>query len=606
VLILHFFGRFTNTFPLHHYVKGITLLIPKPLMKPIFTLVLLIIAFPAFCQYNFYFGNIHSHSAYSDGNKDSTSTGHYTPGDDYNYAKGSYHMDFLGVSDHNHYTATNNPGMHVADYGRGLYQADTANRNGSFVAMYGFEWGTISRGGHVIAYGVPGLIGWESGSGSWGSGNNYNIYCAKGDFSSFWSIIQSYPNAFCTLAHPQNNDYGNLLADETPYNAITDKVTVGISVRSGSAFSMTNDYSDPPASSFESKYITALSKGYRVGPTIDHDNHYTTFGRTNPSRTVVLASSLHRDSIMAAYRANRFYASDDWNAEVNFTVNGNYMGSNVTTNQNSFISISVNDPDAASNPDDNSARIELFYGIPQHTDEAGVLNVVNNGNSLSFTHNTTINSNYYYFAKITQVDGDIIWTSPVWVQRNAVVLPVVLTKFTGTQVNENIRINWSTTREINAAYFEIEHSMNGSHFEKAGTVANMNGNSNNERKYDFLHTDPKKGINFYRLKQFDIDGNFKYSNIIPVVFQSSAINSIRINPNPVNTMLKVFIDASENAAITCKIYNVDGREVKTFHAAISSGSNAVSADISTLANGSYILVISSNHERIAETRFVKQ
>lgn len=575
-------------------------------MRPILTFVLLTIAFPAFCQYNFYFGNIHSHSAYSDGNKDSSSTAHYTPGDDYNYAKGSYHMDFLGVSDHNHYTANNNPGMHLADYSRGLYQADTANRNGSFVAMYGFEWGTISQGGHVIAYGVPGLVGWETGTGAWGVGNNYNIYCAKGDFTNFWSIMQSYPNAFCTLAHPQSNDYGNILADETPYNPVMDKVTVGMSVRSGSAFSMTDDYSDPPAPGFESKFMTALAKGYRVGPTIDHDNHYTTFGRTNPSRTVVLARSLHRDSIMSAYRANRFYASDDWNAQVNFTVNGNFMGSDVTTTENSYVTITVNDPDAAFNSDDNCARIELYYGIPQHTDDAEVLSVINNNNSFSFTHNTAINSSYYYYAKITQADGDIIWTSPIWIHRDAVVLPVSLTRFTGQQLKDEIELKWSTAQEINAAYFEIEHSVNGSQFEKAGTVTNMNGNSNTERNYTFNHLQPKKGINFYRLKQFDIDGRFKNSNIIPVLFERSAISVIKINPNPVNTILNADITASENSVINCRIYNTDGREVKAFNEKINRGRNHVTSDVSALAAGTYILVISSNNERIVETRFVKR
>ena len=158
-------------------------------MRLIFSLILFLSCFSAFSQYNFYFGNIHSHSSYSDGNKDSTASGDYTPGDDYSFAKASYHMDFLGVSEHNHFSSTNNPGMHVGDYGMGLYQADTANRNGSFVAMYGVEWGTISQGGHVVAYGLPGLIGWESGSGGWGPSNNYNIYCAKGDFASFWLIV---------------------------------------------------------------------------------------------------------------------------------------------------------------------------------------------------------------------------------------------------------------------------------------------------------------------------------------------------------------------------------------------------------------------------------
>ena len=116
-------------------------------MKLLFTSLLIFTGFSGAAQYNFYFGGIHTHSSYSDGNKDSSTSGYYTPGDDYNYAKGSYHMDFLGISEHNHYSSSHNPGMHVAMYGMGLYQADTANKNGIFVAMYGMEWGTISKGG---------------------------------------------------------------------------------------------------------------------------------------------------------------------------------------------------------------------------------------------------------------------------------------------------------------------------------------------------------------------------------------------------------------------------------------------------------------------------
>lgn len=572
-------------------------------MKPIFTIVLFFNTIPVFCQYNFYFGNIHSHSSYSDGNKDSTSTGYYTPGDDYNYAKGSYYMDFLGVSDHNHYTANNNPGMHVNDYSRGLYQSDTANNNGSFVAMYGFEWGTIGQGGHIITYGVPGLVGWETGSGAWGNSSNYNIFCAKGDFTSFWSIVQSYPGAFCTWAHPQVDDYGSLFFDSTGYDTNADNVTVGVSVRSGSAFSTTTDYTDGNAQSYESKFLTALAKGYHVGPTIDHDNHYTTFGRTNPSRTVVLAASLHRDSIMAAYKANRFYASDDWNAKVNFTINGNFMGSEFVTTDNSSIAISVIDPDAAL---DLTNKIEIYYGTPGSINNANVLNSNTGNNEISYTHVTAVNNSYYYFAKITQADGDILWTSPIWVNRNAVVLPILLTRFTGTQVNDNIKLNWTTSQETNAGYFNIEYSLDGNHFEKIGMRYSSYQNTSSTSNYDFIHTSPQKGINFYRLKQFDLDGKFKYSNIIPVMFNQSVVKAIKINPNPVHNILNMSITISENADILCKIYDEQGREVKALPVTLYAGTNNVTTNVSALANGNYIVVLIKNNERIDETRFIRQ
>ena len=574
-------------------------------MKPFFILFFLLSSFSVFSQYNFYFGNIHSHSAYSDGNKDSVAAGSYNPGDNYNYAKASYHMDFLGVSEHNHYTANNNPGMHVGHYSMGLYQADTANNNGSFVAMYGCEWGTISQGGHVVVYGLPGLIGWESGSGGWGATNNYDIFCAKGDFASFWPIVKSYPTAFCTLAHPQTNDYENLLDAAGMYNAGTDSVVVGVAIRSGSAMSTTTNYTDPPASSYESKFLKALAKGYHVGPTIDHDNHYTTFGRTNKSRTVVLATTLNRDSIMAAYKANRFYASDDWNAEVNFTINGNFMGSNFSTTANSSIAVSVNDPDAPGDPNANN-KIEIYYGITGSGTNATILTSNTGSATLNYSHASLINNSYYYFAKITQLDGDIIWTAPIWVTRTATVLPVELTKFTGKQQNDNINLSWVTASETNVNYFEIEHSTDGNHFEKIETVVSKFHNSAVATAYDLIHASPVKGINFYRLKQFDLDGKFKYSAIIPVQFSYSIVKSIKINPNPVNANLNIALTLWENSNILCKIYDMEGREIKSLTASVLAGNNNIESDVSALAKGNYIVVIISKNERVAETKFIKQ
>lgn len=574
-------------------------------MRLFFLFILFFQSYTAVCQYNFYYGNLHSHSSYSDGNKDSTATGYYTPGDDYNYAKASYHMDFLGIAEHNHYSSNNNPGMHVAHYSMGLYQSDTAT-NASFVAMYGMEWGTISQGGHVVVYGVPGLIGWESGSGGWGTTNNYDIFCAKGDFAGFWPIVRSYPTAFCTLAHAQTNDYGSLIDAAGVYNAETDSVVVGLAIRSGSANSITTNYTDPPATSYESKYLKALAKGYHVGPNIDHDNHYATFGRTNPSRTVVLATSLNRDSIMAAYKATRFYASDDWNAQVVFSVNGKLMGSNFITNNNSSINVTIIDPDAPGDPNDNINKIEIFYGITGSEINATILTSNTGSTTLSYTHTSSVNTGYYYFAKITQVGGDIIWTAPVWVYRNAIPLAVELTKFTGIQQNDFIRLNWTTAWEINADRFEIERSADGNNFEKIGILSSRYQNTSTATYYFFNDAAPLKGINFYRLKQFDKDGHFKFSNIIPVVFNYSFVKQVQVNPNPVINTLNLTLTVTENAAVVCKVYDADGRQVKILTASVFSGRNNITSDVSNLPAGNYIVVIISNNERIAETRFIKQ
>ena len=114
--------------------------------------------------YNYYYGNIHAHTGYSDGNKDSATSLMSTPLQDFNYAKQSAHIDFYGISEHNHLQAgMKSPG----DYHQGILDADAVNADGSFVAMYGMEYGVISNGGHVIIYGFDSLIGWDA--------NDYDI-----------------------------------------------------------------------------------------------------------------------------------------------------------------------------------------------------------------------------------------------------------------------------------------------------------------------------------------------------------------------------------------------------------------------------------------------
>lgn len=171
------------------------------------------------------------------------------------------------------------------------------------------EYGVISKGGHVVIYGSDKLIGWEPG--------NFDVYSAKSDYNSLFNLLSANRKTFATLAHLAQTDYGNLAA--RPYDLKADQAVCGVAISSGPAFSKKTDYSDKAPISFLSYYKRLLSLGYIVGPVIDHDNHNTTFGRMSASRTAVLARALSRDSIIDAYRSNRFYATQDWNAVVGFT-----------------------------------------------------------------------------------------------------------------------------------------------------------------------------------------------------------------------------------------------------------------------------------------------
>ena len=110
----------------------------------------------------------------------------------------------------------------------------------------------------------------------------------------------------------------------------------------------------------------------------------------------------------------RFYSSDDWNVKVNFTIKNKPMGSILSYTGAATISANVTDPDVS----ETVSSIAIYYGVPGSGTNPTVLTTVTNTANLSYTHNLANNSTYYYYLKITQNDGNIIWTSPIWYTRN--------------------------------------------------------------------------------------------------------------------------------------------------------------------------------------------
>jgi uncharacterized membrane protein YccF (DUF307 family) len=366
--------------------------------------------------YNVYFGNLHAHSDYSDGNKDRPG---YTPADDYAYAKDAECMDFLGISEHNHFSSPNNPGNQIANYRLGLAQADAFNSsNSNFLALYGMEWGVISGGGHVLVYGdgMNELFGWESGSGAWGPTNNYDVFVPKSTYTGTNGLFKAIndradKNTFAILAHPNNSDFNNL--SNIPYDAAADAAIAGTAVASGPAFSTDTTYSNPSAMSDLWYYQKMLSKGYRLGPTIDHDNHNTTFGKTSRGRLAILAPVLTRTELFKAIRQMRYYATEDCDTKVDFSLNNKMMGSELE--ENNLPSISVNITDFTTSY--ATAKIRLMYGIvgsgsyPVAVDSAY-------GTSFSFINNSQpVNSTAYYYIEIYNGATITIVTSPIWFKR---------------------------------------------------------------------------------------------------------------------------------------------------------------------------------------------
>lgn len=170
--------------------------------------------------------------------------------------------------------------------------------------------------------------------------------------------------------------------------------------------------------------------------------------------------------------------------------------------------------------------------------------------------------------------------------------PVTLLTFNVKSNNlDQSHLNWSTAQEQNNQGFEIEHSINGNDFRKVGFV-NGSGNTSEKKDYSFIHQSPVNGINYYRLKQIDIDGKFEYSQIESLDFESEF--ELSVYPNPIQDELNIM--APNNTAY--KILDMTGSTIKwgTY--------NGNPIDVSVLAKGFYILR-ASRKGKIQHVKFTK-
>ena len=118
------------------------------------------------------------------------------------------------------------------------------------------------------------------------------------------------------------------------------------------------------------------------------------------------------------------------------------------------------------------------------------------------------------------------WTMSGGASLNCGALPIELLYFNANQLNcnENLLI-WSTATEINSDYFDVERSFDAIHFEFIGRIKAA-GNSTSIVNYDFKDSKPYQGLNYYRLKQVDYNGDNEVFTIVSV--DNSCSNNLKV------------------------------------------------------------------------------
>jgi hypothetical protein len=202
-------------------------------------------------------------------------------------------------------------------------------------------------------------------------------------------------------------------------------------------------------------------------------------------------------------------------------------------------------------------------------------------------------TSYCFFVLATDRVGNKEILRPGEIQCSAASpLPVSWLYFRGKTVAKDNILDWATANEQNSKQFDVERSLNGISFSRIGIV-NAAGNSNQTNTYQYkdLNIDRlNSNVMFYRLKQIDINGNFKYSNIVRLNYNAQhTVNSI-VYPNPTQGTVTILVGDNSLIGTLAIVYDINGRLLETIKiTAISQ-----SVNLGNYVNGTYFIKLSNN------------
>uniref|UniRef100_A0A7V2ZKE8 T9SS type A sorting domain-containing protein n=1 Tax=Ignavibacterium album TaxID=591197 RepID=A0A7V2ZKE8_9BACT len=167
-------------------------------------------------------------------------------------------------------------------------------------------------------------------------------------------------------------------------------------------------------------------------------------------------------------------------------------------------------------------------------------------------------------------------------------IPVELVSFTATSTEEGVVLNWITATETNNAGFTIERGTDSENFSEIGFIGGK-GTTTEPTVYSYLDNSAKYGTYFYRLRQTDYDGTFKYLNVVSVNVELPNKFVLEQNyPNPFNPSTVISWQAPVSSYQTLKIYDILGNEVATLvNEYKESGSYTIEFNASDLPSGIY-------------------
>lgn len=330
-------------------------------------------------DWNLYFGQLHAHTDISNGAGSVEEA--------FQYASQVDGLDFFAVTDHSDsfdnadMGAIDADGADIsADWAAGK-QAAASVTGEDFVGLFGFEmtWPEDKQLGHISTFNTPG----------WQTRDQEAFTNVTAALENYYKALTAVPGSASQFNHPDDihGDFERFDHYSPQYDAAVSLLEVA-----GEDGVVDCEY-----------YDLALDKGWHVAPTNNQNNHNGQWGDASGARTVVLAKSLTEEALYAAMKDRRVYATQDSDLAIYYELNGTVMGSIL--------------------PESKEAEITVFLSDP--TDEAiGSVEVVADGGAVLVSEYVETPSQVlelsasgghsYYYLRITQPDGDVAVTAPVW------------------------------------------------------------------------------------------------------------------------------------------------------------------------------------------------
>jgi hypothetical protein len=163
-------------------------------------------------------------------------------------------------------------------------------------------------------------------------------------------------------------------------------------------------------------------------------------------------------------------------------------------------------------------------------------------------------------------------------------------------------LQWETSNEVNTSHFIIERSTDARNFTAIGKTEAA-GNSNGQ-KYSYPDKDAgmlNSAILYYRLKMYDLNGTFSYSNIVTINVDPAAL-VVNIYPNPVHSMIMAKVSLKKADNLNIQVTDMKGQAVYMATKYLGAGVSELQIDTRKWTSQVYSVKITDSNNKVLITK----